>query len=96
MWQTGRRFSNEVKALTWAAVARWFLVQAAAWIVQYKAALVDRTTRDISPLAVPLGIGWIGWFNFISLLVIGIVGVWFTIMNARSSSYIAEGHTANG
>jgi hypothetical protein len=96
MWQTGRQFSNEVKTLTWAAVARWIVVQSPAWIVQYKAAIVDRTTRNVSPWTVPLGIGWLGWLNFISLLAIGLAGMWFTVMNARANSYTAEGRTSDG
>jgi hypothetical protein len=90
VWQTARRFSKELKTLTWVAIARWALVQSPAWIVQYKAAIVDKTTREVTPWTVPLGYGWIGWLNFISLLLIGMVGVWFTIADARAISYSAE------
>jgi hypothetical protein len=87
MSQTGRRVSRELKALTWASVARWAAVQLPAWVVQYKAAIVDRTTRDLSPWTVPLGHGWIGWLHFVSLLIIGVAGMWFTMANARAAAY---------
>jgi hypothetical protein len=88
-WQTARRFPTALKTAAWAAAARWFAIQTPAWVLQYKAALVDKTSRDISPWATPLGSGWIGWLNFTSLVVIGLTGAYFAITAGRDSAHSA-------
>jgi hypothetical protein len=89
-WQTGRRLPRALTITTWAAAVRWFAVVGPAWAIQQKAAIVDRTTRDLSPWAIPVGNGWIGWLNLWTLAFIGAAGLVFAATAALSK------HSRNG
>jgi hypothetical protein len=82
-WQTGKALPHALKATTWAAVIRWMAVQTPAWIIHYRAAVFDKTTRDLSPWSSPIGQGWIGWLNLVSLIIVSAVGLYFAWRNSR-------------